>query len=131
MSPTATNHLSMFMLFVFLQTNYFSFSQTTSYPIHNWAKILREKNAPGVAGAREILDALAHKDSSEGASLFSQLEMESSASDKYFIARLAIIKAWWVHNYRRNDMKVLLKNLANKALIAAYETNNDSLISYV
>src|SRR5689334_15929402 len=129
--PFTTTSLRLIILFALLQTTFLSFGQTASDPIHDWAIKLGEKNAPVASGASEILAALGKKDSSGGALLFSQLEKESSTSDKYFIARLAIIKAWWLHNYRRNDMKELLKNLANKALIAAYETNNDSLISYV
>ena len=131
MCPSSASQLRLLLLFVILQTDYFSFSQGTSYPIDDWAKKLNEKNAPVATATSEIFTALAGKDSSEGALLFAQLEKKGSSSDKYFIARFAIIKAWWLHNYRRNDMKVLLKNLANKALSAAYETNNDSLISYV
>src|SRR5262249_10547642 len=131
MPSTKPNRLLLFILFVILQTNCFLFSQTSSYPIAEWAKKLGERNGPLISGVDEILPALAHKDSSEGASLFNQLERKASVSNKYFLARFAIAKAWWLHNYRRNDMKILLRDLASRALIAAYEANNDSLISFV
>jgi hypothetical protein len=46
MSATNTRHLRLVILFALLQTNGFSFSQTPSYPVDEWAKKLGEKEAP-------------------------------------------------------------------------------------
>jgi len=131
MSSAKTNHLLLLILFVTLQTNHHCFSQTSSDPVDEWTKKLGEKNAPLLSGITELLTALKDKDSSEGTSLFDQLERRGSESNKYFIARLDIAKAWWMHNHRNDTIRRSLKDLANKALIAAYESNNDSLVSFV
>src|SRR6266487_3009384 len=99
MPTTETNHLLLCILFLLLQTNYFSLSQTTSYPIKEWAKKLSAKRAPSLSGVTEIISALVNKDSSSVVDLFNELGREG--------------------------------NFANKSINAAYETDNDSLISSV
>src|ERR1700740_91495 len=89
--------ISFFAICIFLQTNYFSFSQTPVYPIDECIKKLGAKNAPVSSGIGEALSALQGHDSAQGARLFNELEKKGGSSNKYFVARFALAKSWWLH----------------------------------
>jgi len=131
MSATRTAILFASILLSFIPTSHLSFSQSPSFPISEWSKKLGAKNAPLVSGINDILTALKDKDSAEGARVFNELERKENLSDKYFVARFAMAKCWWLRGHLRGATTELIKDLTNRALIAAYETNNDSLVSFV
>ncbi|HEY1872294.1 MAG TPA: hypothetical protein VGG71_14625, partial [Chitinophagaceae bacterium] len=126
MSFVRTICFRLLILLVFIQTNYFSFSQIGSYPIDDWVKKLGAKRAHVFSGLDEILSALKSKDSAECAHLFNELEKKGSITNNYFIARFDLTKAVWLHDY---PARKLVRELTSKALSAAYETDNDSLVS--
>src|SRR5436190_10137451 len=124
------NRLCFFLLlFVLMQANSFSFSQTTSYPIKEWVKKFQSKTAPSLSGVWEILPALANKDSATAANLFNDLEKHGNSTNAYFDCRLNLAKAVYFHNIQASGK--LIKGLMDKSINAAYEADNDSLISAV
>jgi len=129
MPTTKTNHLLLCILFLLLQTNYFSLSQTTSYPIKEWAKKLSAKRAPSLSGVTEIISALVNKDSSSVVDLFNELGREGNSANNYFTCRLNLAQAVYFNN--THVSKKIVKDFVNKSINAAYETDNDSLISSV
>src|SRR6266478_4992588 len=98
MAATKTKRLLLFILFVFLQTNYFSLCQTTSYPIKEWVKKLSAKRAPSLSGVTEIISALVNKDSSSVVDLFNELEREGNSANNYFTCRLNLAQAVYFNN---------------------------------
>src|SRR5437762_9972604 len=97
MATNKTNHLLLCILFLLLQTNYFSFSQTTSYPIKEWVKKLSAKRAPSLSGVTEIISALVNKDSSSVVDLFNELERDGNSGNNYFTCRLNLTKIGRAH----------------------------------
>src|SRR5215472_9246907 len=62
MSFVRTICLRLLILLVFIQTNYFSFSQRSSYPLKEWVKNLSAKSAPVLSGAFQISNKLKDQD---------------------------------------------------------------------
>lgn len=125
MSFLRTICLRLFILLVFIQTNYFSFSQTTSYPIGDWVKKLSATRAPTFSGVNEIMNSLEGKDSAEVVRVFAGLEKKGDTTNHYFVARFNLAKADWYHQGKH----IKEHELTSRAVTAAYETDNDSLIS--
>jgi DNA-binding CsgD family transcriptional regulator len=131
MAATKTNRLLLFILFVFLQTNYFSFSQTASYPLKEWTKKLSAKDAPVLSGVFEICIALKNKDSSEVINVFNELGKRGSSSNKYFTSRLYVTEAVCLFGNSKYRSKNSIQELMKEALNDVYETDNDSLVSAI
>jgi DNA-binding CsgD family transcriptional regulator len=129
MPGITTNRLLFFVLFVLSQTIQFSFAQPSSYPIKQWVKKLGAEDAPVLSGFTEIFPVVTAKDSSTAFELLNAIEKEGNASNHYFTCRLSFIKAVYANN-ARSSQKALM-NYVNKSVDAAYETENDSLISTV
>jgi tetratricopeptide (TPR) repeat protein/DNA-binding CsgD family transcriptional regulator len=129
MRIATTNCLRLFILFVILQTNYFSFSQDPVYPYREWVKKLSDKKAPVFSGVFEISSALKDKQISEVSAVFNELGSKGSSSGSYFEPRLNFTKAIWFRNSNLPGWFDSTQQLFRKALNAAYEIDNDSLIS--
>jgi tetratricopeptide (TPR) repeat protein/DNA-binding CsgD family transcriptional regulator len=131
MDVTRANCLRILILFGILQTNLFCFSQETSYPYKDWIEKLSDRKTGHLSGYNEILSALKDKDLSEANAAFNMLESKGSAADTYFIARFNLLKALWFSNFNipRNDDSIQL--FMKKALNAAYETDDESLVSMI
>jgi len=126
-----TIRLVLVILFVFLQTNYFSFSQNASYPYNEWVRKLSDKTAPTASGFQDVLPILKGKNFSEAASILRELENKGSRAGNYFIARFRVLHALWLADAKRFAAKDDVSQLMKQALNAAYETDDDSLISFV
>lgn len=131
MDVTRANCLRILVLFVILQTNLFCFSQETSYPYEDWIEKLSDSKTGHLSGYNEILSALKDKDLSEANAAFNMLESKGSAAGTYFFARFNVLKAFWFSNFNipRNDDSLQL--FMKKALNAAYETDDESLVSMI
>jgi len=130
MPLTRTIYLPLFILFVFLHANYFSFSQTSSYPIKEWVKKLGDTRGSASSGVNEVLAAVKNKDSVEGFRIFNEVEKRGNVRNNYFKARFDAVKMMWMSTWQRQHQhEEQVNELARQALNAAYETNNDSLIS--
>jgi len=118
---------------VFLQTNYSSFSQNAGYPFSQLKKKLSDKNGPSASGIEEVLASLKGKDSSEAMHIFDELQSRGNVRNNYFNARLSSAKARWLvpYSHLNHASEKEVTELMKRALNAAYETNNDSLISEV
>lgn len=128
MPAAKTNCLFIFIFFVFLQTNHLSFCQVPTYPIKEWVRKLEAKDAPVLSGISEIFPVL--KDSSRAVNLFNELEKKGNSSNPYFTSRLDLAKAVYF-NHNTHTPKGLIKELVNESLNAAYEADNDSLVSEI
>jgi tetratricopeptide (TPR) repeat protein/DNA-binding CsgD family transcriptional regulator len=114
---------------VALQTNCFLFSQKTSYPFNEWVKKLGDQDGPVNSGVNEVLSLLVKADSSQAIMALNELEKRGTSASKYFTPRFNIVKAYWLFNAKSCSAIMVISETMKKALNAAYETNNDSLIS--
>lgn len=128
MRSARSTSIFLIILFVFLQTNYFSFSQSTSYPLKDWAKKLSEENGPVLSDVFNILSMLQDKDSSQVADVFNELEKKGNSSNRYFTSRLNLARAVWLRS-RGSPPINQVKELIKQSLNDAYETDDDSLVS--
>ncbi len=131
MPASFINFLRTVILFAFLQINYSTFSQTSSFPYREWVKKLSDQKAPSLAGIGELLGALRNKDSSEATRILNNLESKGSSAGSYFAARFFFAKAIWVWNTKAAGKIDSTQQLVKKALNSAYETDNDSLVSAI
>lgn len=129
MDVSRANYLRIFVLFVILQTNLFCFSQVSSYPYNDWIEKLSDRKTGHLSGYNEILSALKDKDLSEASAALNMLESKGSSAGSYFIARFYLLKAFWFSNSSGKVDSVQL--FMKKALNAAYETDDDSLVSMI
>jgi DNA-binding CsgD family transcriptional regulator/tetratricopeptide (TPR) repeat protein len=125
------NRLLLSGLFVFLQTNYFSFSQNVSYPYSEWIQKLSDQNGPINSGVDEVLSFLLKTDSSQAIAALNELEERGSHASKYFAPRFNLLKANWLMSSKNCAAIGMISDVMKRALYAAYETNNDSLISEI
>jgi DNA-binding CsgD family transcriptional regulator len=120
----------LFVLFVFLQANYLSFSQTTS-SVDDLGKNLGSKNFISANLEKTLLE-LKDKDSSQVAALLDGLEKKGYSSASYYNAHLNFLRAMWL---ARTGSSLVAKTAVTKfikeALNAAYEVDDDSLVSNI
>jgi tetratricopeptide (TPR) repeat protein len=116
------------LLLVLFQANLCSFSQTKSYPYREWTRNLSSKDGPILSGFPEILHALLNKDSTESIAILNELERAGNSANKYFDFRFNFVKAVWARNIKGGTPRSM-QPWIRKALNAAYETENDSLVS--
>ena len=119
------------VLFVAIQTTSLSFSQTSSFPISQWAKDLKERNDPSFSGLQRIHDELDKSDSSAAFEGLAELEKESPGSDHYFNAGLLYLKGWVHRRFNFSTGETYAKPLCASALKEAYYTGNEAFISYI
>ena len=131
MPPVRANFISLFILFGILQTNIYSFSQSTSFPYAEWTKKLGDQYGPVNSGVEEIFDVLLKTDSSKANAVLSELEKKSSRTGKYFNPRFLYLKARWLWHIKTCTVVGTLSELMKKAINAAYDTDNDSLVSFM
>jgi hypothetical protein len=129
MRATPTDRLFLLILFVFLQTGQVTFSQTSSYPLSDWVKKLNDKNFFASSFDKEILFALKDKKSSEVNITFNQLEQRGAG--EYFNLQLNVLRAIWLATTQGCNAKPLASQLLKKALNAAYETDDELLVSNI
>jgi tetratricopeptide (TPR) repeat protein len=122
-----SRQLLFFILFVLLQTEYSLFAQPSAFLLNDWVKKLSARNAPPFSGVSEIYSAMANEDSAHAVKYFKLLESKGDASNLYFVCRFNVAKATYLRNHGAD--RKLVKDLMTKAITAAYETDNDSLIS--
>src|SRR6266498_404537 len=118
-------HLSF--LFVFLQTNYFSFCQTSTHLINEWTRRLESKNDIDNKAFLEVGQELGYKDSIFVDVALRELENSKSANP-YFTARVSWLRANQVYNFHYKDQPTLAKKYFEKALDEAYRTGDDYFI---
>lgn len=119
----------LFLLFAFLQTQYFSFSQSSAYPINQWVKKLSDKTGPSASGIDDVLSVLKNKESSQKMAALNDIETRGNFKNNYFKSRFAVAKARSLFGFSADKRQV--NELLRPALNAAYETNDDSLISEI
>ncbi|TMI81807.1 MAG: hypothetical protein E6H10_10925 [Bacteroidetes bacterium] len=133
---TARTTIRIFFLclFLLLQTNYFSFSQTSSFPIEEWVKKLGTKDGPAASGIVDVFTALAAADTTQVKATLDDVEARGDLKNNYFKARFFATKAKCTSRYlqiRYQSHEAIVTQMLKQALNAAYETNNDSLIAEV
>src|SRR5215208_5802527 len=116
-----TNFLRLFILFVILQTNNFSFSQNATYPYNEWTRKLSDKKARALSGVYEIASALKEKEFSEAIAIFYELESKGSSASNYFEPRFNFTKSIWFWHSNTPGKIDSTQQLFRKALNAAYE----------
>jgi hypothetical protein len=132
MLATSTTYLRLIFLFALFQTSYFSFSQNSSFPIKEVVKKLADKNGPAASGIQEVLAFAKDKDSAAGIQIFNELQRRGNGRNNYFKARFYAAKMMSIRMWQpQNRYEVQVNELAREALNAAYETNDDSLISEI
>ena len=131
MDVTRANCLRIFVLFVILQINLFCYSQESNYPYKDWIEKLSDKKTGHLSGYNEILSALKEKDLSEVNAAFNLLESKGNSAGTYFIARFNLLKAFWFRGSNLPGKDDSVQVFMKKALNAAYETDDDSLVSTI
>src|SRR5215831_10434877 len=126
-----TKNICFLLLFVFLQIITLSFAQTTLRPINDLVKKLSSEDGPVLSGVMDVFNELNGKDSSTGINALNQLETRGSSKNSYFKSRFFLTKAFWLWNVKQPHPVEQVEQLMKQALNAAYETNNDSLISEI
>jgi DNA-binding CsgD family transcriptional regulator/tetratricopeptide (TPR) repeat protein len=129
MLATSSRRPLLFLLFVIWQTNYILLAQSAGIPVHDWVQKLSARNAPPFSGVSEILPAVVNDDSAHAVQIFRELENNGDASNKYFTCRLNVVMATYFRN--RGASSKFVDNIMTKAINAAYESDNDSLVSAV
>ena len=125
----AAKATSFFFLLLFLFQIKFSFSQTT-YPAKDWVKKLNKKDFYNSPALQEIYTALKGKDSAEVMQIFKELEQDGTSSG-YFNTNLDLTKATWRRLTYGCKAKKSITDLVKKALNAAYEAEDDHLVSNI
>jgi len=131
MTATRTCHLFL-LLGLLLQAHHSVFCQQSSYPIKEWVKRLSDKNGPAASGIDDMLTALRGIDTIRGKEILNSIETQGNLRNNYFKARFLAAKAKWTYFnlqtlYRSHEP--IIGQMWRQVLNAAYETNNDSLIS--
>jgi hypothetical protein len=129
MLATSSCRPLLLLLFVIWQTNYFLLAQPPGIPVHDWVKKMSAKNAPPFSGVSDILPAMANDDAAHAAQIFKELEDKGDASNNYFTCRLNVVLATYFRNHGAS--RKFVDSIMNKAINAAYESDNDSLVSAV
>ena len=129
MLATWSRRLVSLILFVCLQPGCSLFAQSANSSVNDWVKKLSSKNAPLWSGVTDVLPALANVDSSNAMEKFKEIENNGNSSNRYFTCRLNLAKAVYLREH--NVPVKAVKGLMTKAITAAYETDNDSLISTI
>ena len=120
----------LFVLVVFTQAESSVFAQTKAYPYDEWVKKLSTDNGPVRSGIDDLFAAIKEKDSTEAFAIFKELEKRGNIKNNFFKARLFLTKANGLLQFRQGDTYETQDiEWVKQALNAAYETNNDSLIS--
>jgi DNA-binding CsgD family transcriptional regulator/tetratricopeptide (TPR) repeat protein len=131
MPVARTSYLLTLFLLVFLQVNFISFSQNTTYPTAQWVEKLSDKTGAATSGLQEVWSVLKGKDSAEAGLLLRELERKGNNAGKYFSSRFHLLKGWWLADAKGIRNKESVTQTMKQALNAAYETDNDSLISFI
>jgi DNA-binding CsgD family transcriptional regulator/tetratricopeptide (TPR) repeat protein len=129
MLATRSHRLVLFLAFALLQADWCLFAQSNAFPVNNWVKKLSAKDAPPFSGISEILPAIANIDTASAAQLFKELGSTGPALNKYFTCRFNVISATYFRNH--GAPAKFVQNIMTRAINAAYESDNDSLISAV
>ncbi|TMI89692.1 MAG: transcriptional regulator [Bacteroidetes bacterium] len=125
--PAIPTRLFLLLLFVLLQTNYFSLSQTSSLPLGKWKKELEVKGRIDDEAFARIAQSLLHRDSILVERALGELQ-NSGSSNHYYNTRILWLRADQVYTFRYNDQASLAKKYFEQALNEAYKTGDDNLI---
>jgi len=124
MLATKTKHLLLFVLFVILQTHYFSFSQIGSFPVDDWVKRLSERTDSFNDKFWTFTVQVRSLDSSRINSILNEMQKKGANSGKRFQIRLKLIKAQLMYlKYRPQDYDTI-NILLRQALYDAYELDD-------
>jgi len=126
----ATSRLLLFVLFVFFQTNYFSFSQQTTLSIRELVQRLEAKNDVDDTVFAKVLQEMAGRDSTFVISTLGEMEKVKSSSH-YYDARFFMLKAFQTFRFYFRDQPFLVKKYCDQALAEAYRTGDEYLISSI
>jgi tetratricopeptide (TPR) repeat protein/DNA-binding CsgD family transcriptional regulator len=129
----------LFFLFVSLQTNFPSYTQTTSFSVKDWARRLADPADKENKWYYELYPQLEKVDSGTVINFINQLGNSSEAKGNYFVARFNCIKArvLYVRNatpplvFSNETVKEEIINLLEEAKQRSYECNDDYLAAFV
>jgi len=127
---SATSSLLLFLLFVFFQTNYFSFSQRTTSSIRELVQRFEAKNDHDDAGFAKVSQEMARSDSTFVIATLGEMEKVKSASH-YYNARFFMLKAFQAFRFYFRNQGFLVKKYCEQALAEAYGTGDEYLISSI
>src|SRR5205823_1554010 len=125
--PAIPTRLFLLLLFVLLQTNYFSLSQTSSLPLREWKQKLEVNTHMDDEAFARIAKSLLHRDSILVERALGELQ-NSRSSNHYYNTRILWLRADQVYTFRYNDQASLAKKYFEQALNEAYKTGDDNLI---
>ena len=109
---SATSSLLLFLLFVFFQTNYFSFSQRTTSSIRELVQRFEAKNDHDDAGFAKVSQEMARSDSTFVIATLGEMEKVKSASH-YYHARFFMLKAFQTFRSIFGTRDFSSKNIVN------------------
>ncbi len=119
--------LFLLLLFVLLQTNYFSLSQTSSLPLGKWKKELEVKGRIDDEAFARIAQSLLHRDSILVERALGELQ-NSRSSNHYYNTRILWLRADQGYTFQYSDQASLAKKYFEQSLNEAYKTGDDNLI---
>jgi tetratricopeptide (TPR) repeat protein len=126
----ATSRLLLFVLFVFFQTNYFSFSQPTTLSIRELVQKFEAKNDYDDTGFAKVSQEMARRDSTFVIATLGEVEKVKSSSH-YYYARFFMLKAYQTFRFNLRNQGFLVKKYCEHALAEAYGTGDEYLISSI
>jgi DNA-binding CsgD family transcriptional regulator len=131
MKPAISITTNFFMLLLSLLAAGNLTAQDNSVATTQWVEMLGTKSGPVNSGINELFIVLKSKDSAAAAGILNEIEKEANPESNYFRARFDAIKSRWLRSILpftdSNNNRV--SYFLTAALNAAYETNNDSLVS--
>ncbi|HEY2721543.1 MAG TPA: tetratricopeptide repeat protein [Chitinophagaceae bacterium] len=114
-----------------MQTNFAAFAQNKVYDADDLVKKLSIDDGAVLSGVWDVYNYLKGKDSSVAMSFLNDLERKTGSHNGYFKSRFFLTKALWLWNTKQPSLVEQVEALMKQALNAAYEINNDSLISEI
>jgi len=124
-----TNAALIFILLSLLPCICFTSCQRYAAENNNLENKLSAEHGSADSGIAEFISLLEGKDSTQAVAIMDELLKKADSSNDYFNARFFLSKAVWLSQLGHNG--VLVRQLLNQSLHAAFETENDSLISLV
>lgn len=130
MPVTQTPYL-FFILFVFLQQNVPAFSQTQSFPVDTWVKILDADDDTLNKKFDGIVTILERTDTTIVLRTLNELEKKGVSAGPYFKVRIKHLRAAMLWKMRDKAAKDSIIHLIKPALQQAYAINDEYLIANV
>jgi tetratricopeptide (TPR) repeat protein/DNA-binding CsgD family transcriptional regulator len=133
--------ITLLLILSFIGIHHSSICQTHGLAINEWAKKLADPGDKKNEVVIKLNSLLLQFDSASAFNFLTQLSKQSEAKGNYFLARYYCVQAGMliyfsrpsneIGPYKKEQIKIEVKKLFSKAMLLAYETNDDYLTAMV